>query len=133
MKVFESDYSYMEWDEVNSIFSHIFKPGSEDLNNDVFKEEMQTYVQHFKNLKPLRAIVNNKDMRFALSPDLQEWHAQNVFPQCVEAGVKKAAILVTEDIFAQVSVEQLMEEESSGAFEVQYFEDAKLAKEWLLA
>ncbi|WP_026998251.1 hypothetical protein [Eisenibacter elegans] len=133
MVVYESQYSIFDWDEANSIFSHIFKPGSEYLTNSLFKEEMQQYVALFTKHKPLRAIVNNKEMRFAIPPDVQEWHAQNVFPQCIEAGVKKAAILVTEDIFAQVSIEQLMEEEASGAFQVQYFENEKLARQWLTA
>lgn len=133
MIVYESDYSVFDYDEENSIFSHIFKAGSENLETETFKQEMLTYLDYFKKYKPKKALVNNQDMKYIIVPELQEWHAQNIFPKCIELGVEMAAIVETEDLFTQVAMEQLMEEETSGGFAVRFFDDADKAKNWLIS
>lgn len=133
MIVYESDYSVFDYDEDNSIFSHIFKSGSENLDTEKFKKEMLTYLEFFEKYKPKKALVNNQDMEYIIVPELQEWHAQNIFPKCIELGVEMAAIVETPDLFAQVAMEQLMEEETTGGFAVRFFDDADKAKNWLIS
>ncbi len=133
MVLYESDYSIFEYDKENSIFSHIFKAGSEDLNTEKFKKEMLTYLEFFEKYKPKKALVNNQEMKYIIVPELQEWHAQNIFPRCIQAGVEMAAMVETSDIFAQVAMEQLMEEETTGGFAVRFFDDADKAKNWLIS
>jgi hypothetical protein len=133
MVIYESNYSIFNYDEENSIFSHIFKVGSEDLETETFKQEMLTYLDYFEKYKPKKALVNNQDMKFTIVPDLQEWHAQNIFPRCIQAGVEMAAMVETSDIFAQVAMEQLMEEETTGGFAVRFFDDVDKAKDWLIS
>lgn len=132
MVVFESEFSIFDWDEANSIFTHTFKPGSKGLTDEKFREEMAIYVESFQKYHPKRAIVDNRDLGFTISPELQEWHSKSVFPPCIEAGVERAALILTSDLFAQVAVEQLMEEEETGAFQTQYFDDLENAKAWLM-
>ncbi|WP_291726998.1 hypothetical protein [Bernardetia sp.] len=133
MVIYESDYSIFDYDKENSIFSHIFKPDSENLDNEKFKEEMLIYLDFFAKYKPKKALVNNQEMQFIIEPELQEWHAQNIFPKCIELGVEQAAIVETPDIFAQVSMEQLMEEEKTGGFAVRFFDDTTKATNWLVS
>lgn len=133
MTVYESNYSIFDYDEENSIFSHTFKPTSEDLEIESFKKEMLIYLEFFEKYKPKKALVNNQDMQFIIVPDLQEWHAQNIFPKCIALGVEMAAIVETTDIFTQVAMEQLMEEETTGGFAVRFFDDVDKAKDWLIS
>lgn len=133
MIVYESDFSIFKYDEQNSLFSHTFKPSSENLETESFKKEMLTYLEYFEKYKPQKALVNNQDMKFIIVPELQEWHAQNIFPKCIEAGVEMAAMVETADIFAQVAMEQLMEEETTGGFAVRFFDDVGKAEKWLLS
>ena len=133
MVIYESDYSIFDYDEKHSIFSHIFKAGSEHLDNETFKKEMLIYLEFFQEHKPKKALVNNQEMKFTIVPELQEWHAKNVFPKCIALGVELAAIVESPDIFAQVAMEQLMEEEKTGEFEVRFFDDTAKAKKWLIS
>ncbi|AFM05293.1 hypothetical protein Fleli_2946 [Bernardetia litoralis DSM 6794] len=133
MLIYESDYSIFKYDEENSIFSHIFKPATEDLDAEKFKKEMLIYLEYFEKYKPKRALVNNQEMQFIIVPKLQNWHAQNIFPKCIELGVELAAIVISPDLFAHISMEQLMEEEKSGAVTVKYFEDVDEATKWLIS
>lgn len=133
MIIYESDYSTFDYDKEHSIFSHTFKPASESLTTETFKKEMFTYLEFFEKYKPKKALVNNQEMKYIIVPELQEWHAQNIFPRCIELGVEQAAIVEAPDIFAQVAMEQLMEEETSGGFAVRFFDDVDKATEWLIS
>jgi hypothetical protein len=75
--------------------------------------------------------VNLAELKFALTPETQEW-ADGLFPRILNAGVKKIAFIISSDVFAQISVEQLMEEKNvkTANFEIHYFDNEKDALKW---
>ncbi len=81
--------------------------------------------------KPKYIFADTLDMKFSIYPDLQEWHNKEIFPVFVKVNLRKLAVLVSSDLFTQVSIDQLIGEGKGGEMVTQYFEDEKKAIEWL--
>ena len=87
-----------------------------------------------KHLKPIILLVFwcfLKHLISLITTDLQEWLAEKVFPRAAASGLKKIAFVVPDDLFASVSVEQLMEEDTKKTFITRYFKDEIRARQWL--
>jgi hypothetical protein len=63
---------------------------------------------------------------------LQEWLAENIIPRAYQAGVAFTAIVVVEDIFAQVAAEQTMDEENARMTTTRFFSNREQARKWLI-
>lgn len=75
---------------------------------------------------------DTSNFNFIIVPRLQEWVNEQIFPRFIQAGLRKYALIVSEEIIAQLSIEQTMDEESTSSFQVKYFEDTEKAFIWLL-
>jgi hypothetical protein len=62
---------------------------------------------------------------------LQTWHNAYLFPVFRAEGVKKLAIIVSQDIFTQISVEQMISDEEDAGFTTCYFDSENAALRWL--
>ena len=62
---------------------------------------------------------------------MQEWSVSNIFEKLEQAGLKKMAMIVSEEIFPQVSIEQLIEENKNTTLITKYFENEEHAMKWL--
>jgi hypothetical protein len=71
-------------------------------------------------------------MRYTIVPALQEWHNGVLFPAFAEVGVKKLAVVVSNDIFALMSIEQLIEDVADAKFITRYFDEELVARDWLM-
>lgn len=100
------------------------------LSEDIFKEKMLQIAEAVKTHQPQGFLANTLQFNFSISPDLQTWHNDTLFPVFESVGLKKMAIVVAEDIFSQVSIEQAYEENDYG-FVTQYFDGEQEAREWL--
>jgi hypothetical protein len=56
----------------------------------------------------------------------------HIFPRFIQARLRKYAIIVSEEIVSQPSIEQAMDEEQTGSFQVRYFDDSAKATNRLL-
>jgi len=61
-----------------------------------------------------------------------EWIASVWMPKALSLGLKKFAHIVSPNIFAAMSVEQLVTKVEGLGFEMQTFPNEQVAKEWLL-
>lgn len=74
--------------------------------------KMQTYKKH----------PNISDMRFVVSPEMQEWTNENIFISLLDMGLKWVAIVFDNpDFIAQLSLEQVMEEPKGKEFVTRWF------------
>ncbi|WP_448520543.1 hypothetical protein [Rhodoflexus sp.] len=134
MHVHESRYVIIDWDASTSIISYIYTPNAdENMTADDFKANMSAYGGFCEQYQPERLLIDIRNLRFTITPDLQEWTAKEIAPRTTS--LKRMAILVSSDIFAQISLEQLMEEEgiADRYSAPRYFESEEEAKNWLTA
>lgn len=88
-------------------------------------------VKAIEKYRPSKLLVHSEYLNFPITPDLQEWIANNIFPRAATAGLKKIAFVRPSDLFAQVSVEQLMEEDKVQHFTTRFFPNAREARKWI--
>jgi hypothetical protein len=76
--------------------------------------------------------VGNTAKLGAIDPDDQTWINEAWFPQLLVKGVKNMAVVVSEDIFGQMSIEDIMGHiDLSTGFESRYFQDVNEAFDWI--
>lgn len=125
-----SKFIDITFDSEHRIMKLVWKPETEDMNDEDFKREMLNYVDRLDK-KPRRILHQMQEMKFIISPELQEWVDENVNKPAIDAGVTKAAFLLSSDIFARVSTEQTNEGENLNDISIAYFEDETEALNWL--
>lgn len=106
---------------------------SEEMTEEDFKAEIQSEAEKIETYQPAQILARTTKMGFIITPELQEWHNEVIFPKFKSVGVTKLAIVLSEDIFSQISIEQLIEDNKIANFTTQYFDREEVAVEWLQA
>lgn len=130
----ESEYVRLEWEPDHSIISYVYtENATPSMTDEAFKENMLAYAEACEQHHPKCLIIDLRLMTFTLTPELQEWTAAVIAPRTTS--LQRMAILVGHDLFAQVSVEQLMDEKgiADRYSAPRYFEDRDAAVTWLTA
>jgi len=130
-KIHHSEFIEIEFDEEQSLFDFKFYD-LEEWSDEEFKEELEIQAKLSETYHPKYFLFHSQEFNFTITPTMQEWIDQTIFPRYVKAGVKKFAYIFSSDTIAQLSIEQAMEEEiGSQAFKTMYFSHADEAKKWL--
>lgn len=134
MKLLEEDEIVkIEYDENTKLFKHTWNDKTRNITDEEYKKSVLKTIAQFSKLDSKVHLVDSQNFLFTISPDLQLWLASQVFPNLEAMKVEKVAFLVSKDIFAQVSIEQFVEEDKTEAVESRYFDTEKEAMDWLLA
>lgn len=131
MKIYDSKYKSVEFNEAEALMITKWKPNSIELNESTFKEQIKIWLNEVISLKPTKLLIDSIDFQFILEPDVQDWFDKEVFSAYPKAGVKKKAFLHSKDYVAQVSLEQHTNGIQNSTFEVAFFATKEEALEWL--
>lgn len=66
-----------------------------------------------------------------ISEEDQKWSNEDWFPRALAAGIKYMAVIVSEDIFNKMSVEEIMNNVPGTDLTSHYFNSIEDAREWL--
>jgi len=130
MVVFEDKITKISYEKKYSLII-IDRKAAADLSEDEYKKDVLNWADCLQKYKPSRQLVNEKEFKYSVVPDLQIWVNQVLVAPAIKDGMKKVAFVVADDIFPQVSIEQLMEENKL-PLEMKYFQTQKEARAWLL-
>jgi len=91
--------------------------------------------------KGLEAIQSNKLQRWvgdvrqlgAILEEDQKWSNEVWFPQAIQAGIKRMAVVIADDIFNQLSVEEIMNKVEAVDLTSHYFSNLEEARSWVAA
>jgi hypothetical protein len=78
-------------------------------------------------------IINDNRQVTGVWDEVNDWLANEWMPKAIEAGLRKFAHIITDDLFGQLSAE-FMEENSKkveGNFQMRLFNNQEEAEEWL--
>jgi hypothetical protein len=67
----------------------------------------------------------------AIDPDDQKWSNEEWFPLALSNGLKKMGVIISDDIFNQMSVDEIMSKVEGAGFASQYFDDIDKATQWM--
>jgi hypothetical protein len=130
MEKYDDKYMSVSHDGVTNVFFHLWKPSSETLTDDEFIKQLNIFKQLIINNKPKALCADMRQFLYIMPPEIQKLTGDDFFPAIIASGVKKYALTVSADIFAQVSVEQTIAEEKEQRFITRYFDDPEDAKKW---
>lgn len=104
------------------------------MRDEDFKAQILSEKKAIDDVKPQNIFADILQMKFSIEPNLQAWHNELIFPAFKAAKTQKLAILVSTDLFVQVSVEQLVEDANKSQKEelvTKYFDEEFQAIAWL--
>lgn len=129
MAILKEDKAWkFSYNESDSYFKTIWKGVL--IDDSEFKQKMQD-IAHFCQIhKPKAFLANTTGMNYSITPTMQEWHNNLLFPIFAKIGLQKMAIVLSEDLFTQVSIEQAYEE-NPNSFQTQYFDSEETALIWI--
>ncbi len=129
--IFENSFISIGFSRNKNLVINNWKEATDAMTDEEYKTLALKQVAVLEEKKPFNWLVNLAELKFALTPQTQEW-ADGLFPRILNAGVKKIAFIISSDVFAQISVEQLMEEKNvkTANFEIHYFDNEKDALKW---
>ncbi|EAY30432.1 hypothetical protein [Microscilla marina] len=120
-------------DAVNKLLVDVWQEGSQGMNPENFKTTLTQWKQLVIENAVTAALIDARQMKFMIDPDLQEWSGVHVAAPAAEAGLRKMATLLPTSIFEKVSVQQTINEHPDRVqLKRQYFDSENEAKQWLL-
>lgn len=134
MEIYESQFVKRKFDSLTGIMTSSWLPETEKMDKEAYKKEMLSLCDLLEKFESGLLLSNTKNLRFTITPELQEWTTQEIAPRLTENQLKKQAVVIPEEIFSQVSMEQVISdvEEKEHQHQTRFFPDAGKAKEWLL-
>lgn len=138
-EVYRSHFQVMFYDDVARLLRTEWMETSEEMTSAIYKEEIYEFISVTENFKPTKFLCNTEKMNFIIEPELQTWCNEQLDKIVVTnaSGVyRKLAIIISQDIFSMVSIEQLLEEiECNPNLRIlsKTFDSEQKAKKWLLS
>ena len=131
MEVYKSEYLKIDVESANSLLFYTWFPASENMDDAKFESEATKIADEADRHKVKNVIGHDRDFMFPISPDVQVWIAENLLSRLPEIGVKKYAIIQSEDLLVQMSSEQMFQEDVAKQYQSKYFSSEKEAREWV--
>ncbi len=131
MQILDSEFISIEIAENAPFLKATWKPASEDMDDKYFQTINLTYVELAQKHTLQGLCIDIQHFTYTIHPDIQEWVANEILPQLINLGIKRIAFNVSQDMIAQLSVEQTMEENTEIPLQVFYFSEISEAEAWL--
>lgn len=132
IELYRSDFMIVNFIPDVSLLETVWKQMSVRLSEELLKNEMKANLRYIDKYEPARVLTNAKNFFYKIPPHSQTWVNNAIFNKYHNAGVEKLAFIVSDDIVAQISIEQAIQESPNQQFEIRYFEKISNAQKWLL-
>jgi len=133
MEVYNSKFLHLSFFPEEEIIEMTWLPATERMTEDDYKQTSLEYLDVFLKFCPQIAIADTRTLLFPIIPELQAWTNHTIIPKCMQAGLKRIAIVINQDMILQLSVEQIMQEDEASKFQTHYFASKEAARAWCLS
>jgi len=106
-----------------------FKETIELIDED-FKRELTQQVRSVAEYKPQNVLIDTTQFIFPISPEIQKWVDEEVYPAWAANGVSKMGLLMSPEMISQLSIQQAVAENSQVQLKSGFFETKAEAFEW---
>lgn len=135
-RFYEDDFVFLEEDLENSFIHYCYKeptPNGTFITDSDYQRAMTVYGNRVKEHQHKILLVNTLHSQYPIPPAMQEWTAQEIAP--LTTCLRRMAFVLSPDLFSQVSLQQMMEED--GIIDIyskpHYFDNEADARAWLFA
>ncbi len=106
--IYESKFIRLRFDEESLVFYEFWN--SEEFDEETFKKEMLHKMELMKEYRPKRVLDDVSQCPFTINPELQDWTEKHLNPIVSDLNIDRYALVLPEDLFTQVSLEQTVDE-----------------------
>jgi hypothetical protein len=106
-------------------------PKTSDMKDQEFQENVLLQNEVLLKHRPKKILAKTPEMDYTISPDEQEKHNDIILPTFRVIELEKLAVIVSHDLFTQVSINQIVEDDTTATYQTSYFEDTTSAMAWL--
>ncbi len=131
MDLFKNRYCTLSFNEMTGILDQLWTEDTQKMSIEEYQEIQKSTVSMFEQHQAKGIFVDLKKFRWGIAPPMQIWTNKNVIEPLVSAGIKKISYTVPEELVAELSVQQTLEENEDLNFPYQYFSEERLARIWL--
>ncbi len=113
----------------------VFKWLSSTANADTktFLNEIVLAAKIIKQIKPQNILLLSNDLKFVITPSIQERINQILLPVYLQNNVKKLAVVLPQNMLLKIAVETTVDyQKPSHKFITKYFSSEKEAAMWLM-
>ena len=136
MEMLNDQFQSAEFDTTTGILSQAWNKNSKNMLDSNYKEEILKIMELIDILVPkgLKYVLSDtKYFRFVITPDTQIWVAKTIRKKFLEHRIKKFALVMSDELFSKVSVDQAVHEAiPDNVHHTRYFDQKSLALEWLI-
>lgn len=137
MKVYESKYCQVTYEADQKLMIMCLKLKNDfQFTDENLKHENLMFRDQIEKYKPYYMLVDTSKFYYTTSPAMQEWIGNNIIKAAVIAGMVANAVVVGEDFFSALALEQVVDEgqnSSQNGFKAKFFTNQDEARKWLLA
>ncbi|WP_338814889.1 hypothetical protein V9L05_06780 [Bernardetia sp. Wsw4-3y2] len=132
MKLYQSNYLQIDAFDEQKLLELTWLPATANMTSEEYKNEHVELLKFILEQKIEKVLGNTKELYFVVNPKVQEWMNENIFVPAMEVGFSKLAVVMSTEFFAQLAIEQVMEEEVGQQIMTKYFDDIEEAREWIV-
>jgi hypothetical protein len=129
--LYQSKYQQIFFEQEEGIMHNLWLSDSFTMPPKGYKDELLKLVQLIETKQATKQLINTLDFQFTIDIELQDWTDEYITKKNKEAGVRKVAFIIAEEIFSQMSIEQTMDGDEGKIMDVRYFTSEQEAREWL--
>lgn len=129
--LYQSKYQQIFFEQEEGIMHNVWLSDSFTMSPQNYKEELLKLVQLIEEQNATKQLINTLNFQFTIDIELQEWTDEYITKKNKEAGIRKVAFIIAEEIFSQMSIEQTMDGDEGKIMDVRYFTSEQEASEWL--
>jgi hypothetical protein len=116
----------------------VWQPATQQMDREEFYTELDLALLFAQHHRPSKWLADMRDFQFPIDLATQQWMAEVFHPSMVAAGVRRFAFVMPQELVAQLSFEQVVDEvyEAHGTdwpdqFLIRYFASPEAALAWL--
>jgi len=113
----------------NTLITRWSMPADVDL--DLYKAEFVRYRDYILEKRPDKIFADTIDNQIVITPNLQDWINGVVSGAYRDVGLKKLAVLLSQDFYAALSIQQTIEDDAGATYKTVFFDDRDKAFQWL--
>lgn len=129
----QTDYIKVVHNQATGIFEYHWTARNKELDDKDYQRELLSMMHFIHQIKPALVIANTQQSTFVVHLEMQEWLIEHVIAAAARAGMKKLALIVSQDFITQISIEQSIEDTAEKPFITQYFDSVEKGRNWLMS
>ncbi|NJK83413.1 MAG: hypothetical protein HC912_05930 [Saprospiraceae bacterium] len=129
----QTDYIKVMHDKSTGIFEYHWTARNKELDETGYQRELLNTMIFVHQIKPELVIANTQQSTFVVHLEMQKWLIEHVIAAAAQAGMKKLALIVSQDFITQISIEQSIEDTAEKPFTTQYFGSVEKGRNWLMS